>query len=290
MNQRTVILYHADCADGFGAAFAAWSSLGDDAAYIPVQYGSPPPPAAWEAERMYILDFSYDRQTIGRLARSVAHGVTVLDHHKTAREELLEALGDPGTEIIFNMDHSGAVLSWNYFHPGEPVPLLLRYVQDRDLWRWELPSSREFSAALAVEPRDFRRWDEIDRLTRDLNAPGSLHWLFGFLDRGKAILSAQRQHVESLASNAHWVEIAGHRVPAVNSPIWQSEIGERLCELHTEAPFAAIFMITEPGVEVWSLRSRNGFDVSAVARSLGGGGHAAAAGFKRPRPGTEVKA
>jgi nanoRNase/pAp phosphatase (c-di-AMP/oligoRNAs hydrolase) len=33
----------------------------------------------------------------------------------------------------------------------------------------------------------------------------------------------------------------------------------------------------------WSLRSRPGFDVAAVAKSLGGGGHAQAAGFVEER-------
>lgn len=39
MNQNPVVFYHASCADGFGAAFAAWMAMGDKAEYIPIKYG-----------------------------------------------------------------------------------------------------------------------------------------------------------------------------------------------------------------------------------------------------------
>lgn len=275
---RTVVLHHADCQDGFGSAYAAWTVLGDRADYIPVQYGQPIPlgripPGA----DVFILDFSYDRETLVSLAQRSSR-VVVLDHHKTAREAL-DGLTFTGLDVTFDMEKSGAVLAWEHFHPGEPLPLLLSYVQDRDLWRWELEYSRAFSAGLSLRPRDFVVWDGLARdLTWD--NPESRK---AILHDGGIVLKVQTDHVWSLAANAHWVSIAGHRVPAVNSPIWQSELGERLCELHPVAPFAAVFVVIGEDEEVWSLRSRGGFDVSAVARTLGGGGHPAAAGFKKRR-------
>lgn len=269
------VLYHADCADGFGAATAAWMSLGDAAIYFPVQYGSPPPAEAWEVQRLYILDFSYDRPTMTDLADRLGEDrVLCLDHHKSAREALA---GLPFA--TFDMDRSGAVQAWEYFHPGKAVPLLIQYVQDRDLWQWQLPQSREFSAALSIQPRDFQAWSHHAAILEDPRAREA------FCRAGAAILSAQRQHVDTLASRPYWVEISGHRVPAVNCPLFQSELGERLCELHPDADFAAVYFDLSPQEQVWSLRSRNGFDVSTVAKSLGGGGHAAAAGFRKIRSG-----
>jgi hypothetical protein len=258
----TFVLYHASCADGFGAAYAAWRSLGDAATYQPVQYGQPLPDLP-DGATVFILDFSYSRDVLSALARRT--NLLVLDHHKTAEAELA------GLACArFDLNRSGAVLAWEHFHPGEPVPLLLRYVQDRDLWRWELPESRAFSAALALEPRDFIRWDELAFGPSDGD---------GFLARGKAVLTYQSQLVASLCDKAFPADVGGHRVPAVNSPSLQSEIGEELCHRHPDAPFAAVFFLKDESTEVWSLRSRNGFDVSAVARPLGGGGHPAAAGF-----------
>ena len=38
------VLYHANCYDGFGAAWAAWRKLGDDGVvYQAVNYGDPLP-------------------------------------------------------------------------------------------------------------------------------------------------------------------------------------------------------------------------------------------------------
>ncbi len=36
---KPLVIYHANCADGFGAAFAAWLKFGDEAEYVPFKYG-----------------------------------------------------------------------------------------------------------------------------------------------------------------------------------------------------------------------------------------------------------
>ena len=42
----TLVLYHDNCRDGFGAALAAWCRFGDTADYQSVQYGRPAPEVA----------------------------------------------------------------------------------------------------------------------------------------------------------------------------------------------------------------------------------------------------
>ena len=37
------VIYHADCTDGFGAAYSAWKLLGNRAEYHACKHGSPPP-------------------------------------------------------------------------------------------------------------------------------------------------------------------------------------------------------------------------------------------------------
>jgi len=133
-----LVLYHAGCTDGFTAAWAAWEVLGDKAEYIHVQYGSDPPDV--EGRKVAIVDFSYPREQLQEMA-SKAEALVVLDHHKTAEAQL------HGLDYArFDMDKSGAVLSWEFFHPGKTVPPGVLYVQDRDLWQWEMADSKEFSA------------------------------------------------------------------------------------------------------------------------------------------------
>ena len=155
---KTVVIYHASCPDGFGAAWAAHRVLGERAQYLPMNHGDPIPQMDNDA-RVYILDFSFDRERMGELQRE--HGqdnVILLDHHITADQELSEL---PNCHI--DLSKSGAVLSWEHFHTGSTVPTLLLYVQDKDLWTWELPDSRAISAYLSSREMDFDTWDNIAR-------------------------------------------------------------------------------------------------------------------------------
>lgn len=281
-----VVLYHASCSDGFGSAYAAWKRLGDEAEYIPVQYGQDPPLKEPYPQRLYILDFSYPRPVLSTLRDYISH-VTVLDHHKTAREEL-EDLGKPanprhvdvalekesrGLFVAFNEEESGATLSWAYFFPMTRVPDLLRYVRDRDLWLWEQIKSREINAAIRSYPYVFTAWSELrSRIEEEFGA---------IVEQGAAILRVEQKIVESICKNAWFSEIAEYRVPTVNTCNYQSEVGEALCFRNAEAPFSASYMDISPTERVFSLRSRGDFDVSTIAKKMGGGGHKNAAGFKR---------
>ena len=255
MPKKELIIYHANCADGFGAAYAAWKRLGDKADYRPAAHGTPPPAVA--GRRVTIVDFSYPRRTLLAMHEK-ADDLLVLDHHKSALDDLE---GLPFAR--FDLDKSGAVLAWEHWH-DTPVPDLLRYVQDKDLWSWELERSAEVSAALASHPMQFELWDrlEIDDLQRD----------------GVAILRFQDQLVAEICRSAGRRNIAGHDVPCVNSPVLQSYIGN---ELAKDAPFAAIWHELPDGGRRYSLRSTDpdGLDVAEIAKRFGGGGHPRAAGY-----------
>ena len=310
------VLYHGGgCPDGFGAAWAAWRKLGDDARYVPVLYHEPVPTME-PGSTVYLVDFCYPRDVLFGIATRM-HKTIVIDHHKTALAAvrpghpddagvftLLESgervpvldgsvpsdkveflygnpVHDGWLQALFDMDHSGAVLTWQHFHPGEPVPLMLQYVEDRDLWRWAMPYSREFSAYLASIPQDFAAWDALSsELERWLEGrvPTSMH-MTRVAEQGAAILRAQAQTIEQAVRRHRWAVLGGHRVPIVNATVHGSETGEALCLQHPDAPFAAYYFDTADGRRGWGLRSRNGFDVSEVAKLYGGGGHAAAAGF-----------
>lgn len=257
------ILYHGHCADGFGAAWAAWRKLGDDASYVPVIHGAPPPELPRETA-VTILDFSYSREEILSMRESYKE-LRVIDHHRTA-EVALSGL-DFAT---FDNSKSGAVLAWEHFHPGVDVPELLRYVMDRDLWLYELQHSREVSAALSSYPMDFKVWNELD--------------VAALAKEGVPILRYQREQVRLACQQARFDEVAGHQVPVVNATVFGSEIGEALLALHSEAPFVAIYFDRADGKRQWSLRSREDFDVSRIARLFHNGGHRQAAGFETELP------
>jgi oligoribonuclease NrnB/cAMP/cGMP phosphodiesterase (DHH superfamily) len=266
----TYVLYHGNCPDGFGAAYAAWKSLGDTADYIPVQHHEPVPELEAGSD-VYIVDFSYAADTLQELSNTMQR-IIILDHHKSAQKGLaaipsLEEMEKQQSNIgaRFDMEKSGAILTWEFFHPNHPVPELLRYVQDKDLWKFKLPNSREVSAALGMNPFDFNVWNRLD--------PAVL------MEEGKPLVKMTDRMVTRLASSAFWRELDGHKIPVVNTPILASQIGNHLCELYPDAPFVACYYDINPHQRNWELRSRGEFDVSEVATKLGGGGHKNASGF-----------
>lgn len=250
------VLYHAECSDGFGAAWAIWKRF-PNARFVPVKHGAPPPDNLKD-QRVVIVDFSYPRPTLETMAAETKD-LLVLDHHITAEKSLT---GFP--HAYFDQMKSGAVLAWEWAHDTAP-PWLLQYIQDKDLWTWSLPGSREINAALASYPYDFELWDRFSRDQLE--------------QEGRAILRYEQELVGKLVAHAAMVEFQGAVVPSVHSAVLTSQIGERLSPHY---PFCIIWHDRD-GRRYFSMRSReDGADVGAIAASFGGGGHTHAAGFSVP--------
>jgi oligoribonuclease NrnB/cAMP/cGMP phosphodiesterase (DHH superfamily) len=287
MTQRPLVLYHAGCQDGFGAAWAAHTVLGDAADYLPVNYGQGLPDGV-DGRMVYVLDFCYERPEMAELCRR-ARQTHLIDHHETTRRRALGLIDHPNLFITFDTSKCGAVLAWEHFRPWEEVPFLLRLVQTRDLWQWDIPESRALDAWLGTRPRTFAEWDE---LAAGLEGPWLSggreglypdQWVYGgreerLIEQGRAILAYQEGVVASHLKHAAERDIAGHKVLAVNATTLTSEIAGRLAE---GRPFGACYFDRADGQRIWSLRSREGgINVAEVAESLGGGGHPRAAGFQ----------
>jgi hypothetical protein len=255
-NPPNSVLYHAECADGFGAAWAIWKQF-PGTRFVPVKHGNPPP-ADLKGQRVVIVDFSYPRATLETLAGDTKE-LLVLDHHITAEKALA---GLP--YAYFDQNKSGAVLGWEWAH-NSAAPWLLQYIQDKDLWTWALPGSREINAALASYPFEFELWNKFSQKQLE--------------EEGRAILRYEHELVGKLAAQAVLMEFQGSIVPAVQSAVLTSQIGERLSPHY---PFCLIWHDRD-GRRYYSMRSsEDGTDVGAIAAAFGGGGHTHAAGFSVP--------
>ena len=134
--KNIVILYHAECSDGFGGAWAAWKKFGSRAAYIPL-YHHNPPPVGLRGKEVYMIDFTYNEPVVKKLLKE-NNRVTSIDHHES--QESATKLTE---KYLYAVDHSGSVLAWKYFHPGKPTPMLLRYIENGDLWKFKIPHARD---------------------------------------------------------------------------------------------------------------------------------------------------
>lgn len=264
-SNKNFLLYHAECPDGFGAAWAFWKKYGNDITYIPVKHGKRVPKMP-PGSQVTIVDFSYSRQAIEDL-RKIHKKVVVIDHHKSAQYEL-EGLSD----TIFNMDKSGAIMAWEYLFDDVPIPTLLRYIQDRDLWQWKLENSREINAFIDTVPSEFFEWEMLsNKLENNFSS---------VISAGKVVLKNIKLQVDEICSQARIIKFDGHEIPCANSVILQSEIGHQLLQLYPDRPFSVVWHVDDQNLVGISLRSRGDFDVSELARKYGGGGHKAAAGCK----------
>lgn len=300
--KRYLCIYHANCADGFTAAWVVRRALGiANVEFYPGVYGETPPDVA--GRDVILVDFSYKRDVLVEMARR-ANTIVILDHHKTARDDLdglpppvgygangiqdvtagydadamltwARVCNGPALHALFDMARSGAGLAWDFFFPGAPRPNLVAYVEDRDLWKFELKGSREVSQYIFSNPYQFPAWDFIADAMR--NEDGIRH----AIALGAAIETKHFKDIHELLAKARRrMVIAGVDVPVANLPPTMTSDAGHIMALGE--PFAACYMDTALG-RVFSLRSAdNGFDVSAIAARYGGGGHARAAGFTMP--------
>lgn len=324
VKKKIAVLRHAD-ADGMGAAYAVWKALKDtcELLFISVQYGQAPPVAElaeFNPDKIFIVDFSYNAHTLNTLQIMYTKDITVIDHHKSALPELQAWLPEqsvnPGAgSYFFDLERSGCGLTWDLFHldeewvpeehgsdtvqPSAPMPAILQYVQDRDLWKFELENSKEINAYIATMDDDFEQWDNF--------------YLPEAYDCGRAILKFRAKQVESRLKDVRMMqfislrdEVVKHyelahpyqfvpftdltapiksvQVPFVNAAENISELGEAMCDAYPDAPFSVSYADRANGARSYSLRSNKGFDVSVVAKAFGGGGHKSAAGFTLRAP------
>ena len=268
-----MVIYHHNCADGFSAAWVfhhyfQQHTTGRTPEFVPGRYGYPPPDVT--GREVYLVDFSYRRDVVAHMVAQAAR-VTLIDHHQTALQDLA---GLPGLVTFTDLHRSGATLAWDYLFPGEQRPPLLGHVEDRDLWRFKLPGTREIQALVFSYEYTFERWDE-------LMAADQVQ-LLEMTAAGAAIERKHRKDVaELVAACRRRMLIAGHDVWAASLPYTMASDGGEL--LASGEPFGAVYWDTADHRQ-FSLRSRDaGLDVAAICQGFGGGGHRNAAGFRVPR-------
>jgi nanoRNase/pAp phosphatase (c-di-AMP/oligoRNAs hydrolase) len=265
---ETLVIYHADCLDGLGAAWSAFCKLGANARYIPAHHGEAIPDFEPGAT-LYILDFSYSPQLLVEIAAKAGQ-IILIDHHITAMEQCADFFKlQPCPENLslnFEMSHSGCILTWQYFfHDIEPAKILL-HIEDRDLWRFKLEGTREITTAL------------YERTHLDFTEIGTID-LTELLVVGRIQLEQFTGMVKRIGKAAHNVTIKDQVGLAVNSPsLFSSDLGHLLSE--KSGTFGMTYQYDGRKQQwLFSLRSIGDYDVGHLAVEFGGGGHKNAAGF-----------
>lgn len=256
------------CDDGFAAAYAIWSHIQDEIQYYPATYDMSPNMEQFKGKNVLFVDCSYKRPIMEQLEKICAK-IVVLEHHPSAKKEL----GDKAY-FYYTSEHSGCVLTWHTFFAEEPVPLLLRYIEENDIWQFKTEGVQQILAKLRSLPQDFNVWKDFEISLTNPKIWQSYH------EQGLAILENRKRITQQLLKTAHWLEIGGYRIRAVNcSMAFVAPVANALLNYNH---FGCAYFINHAGRVLFNLRSREDkIDVGELARGLGGGGHRNASGFDK---------
>lgn len=316
---RTVVIYHYPCQDGvFGALAAhlhATHVAKTEVVWMPLTVYEAPAKRIERAratllpsDDVHLVDFSGGVEFVLACC-AAARSVRLVDHHKTAEEDLAAlaargALPDNFTSLV-DMKRSGATLAWAAWECGAAggaadlacggdvakraaLERAFALTEDNDLWRHALPDSRAFAAGFA----------EL-KIELDANKnPGVFAGLLGLdvdavVAAGAASIARDAAIIAAEVGAATAITMpppAGSDLPALSClgldtlhPDLRSTMGNALAEASARAGLARAGAIAyveksaEPGTIKVSLRSLEGLDITPYARAFGGGGHAQAA-------------
>jgi uncharacterized protein len=272
-----LILAHGRCPDGFCAAYIA-SKRYPEAQIRFLDHGAPFDFTQIDGKDVLMLDFSLrTREDNDRIAAR-AKSFQIYDHHKTAEAVLKDA-----PYAIFDMTRSGAGLAWDYLfgedsdekrgprfhdtHYPPARPWIVDYTEDRDLWNWKLPWSREVCAYLGTLEFTEEAWSSL----YDMEAKDAAY-------KGEGALAHINHYVREAVKQTQAGTLHGYKTAVLNVPYLNcSEVGHELAKTHD---VSLTWFERGAGVIQFSLRSIGDVDVSVIAKSFGGGGHVHAAGFQ----------
>ena len=266
----THVLYHKACPDGFASAYVAWTKLGDEVKYLPVSYNDSPPNI--KNSKVLVCDFSFNKETTKKLIEDNEIFYNI-DHHITAINNLKEI---DDKYKYFDVNHSGAILTWKYFYPNEEPLRFLNYIEDYDLWKFKFKETKAFNAATKQIPFRFLKWDEFK----------NNDFLDNIIKKGEIIIEYQnsiiKYQLKHVCIRRQKINNIIYKIGYLNTSYLINEIANQAV-LNLDCDFCVIYSYDELYNQTrFSLRScDNKVDVSTIAKYLNGGGHRNASGLTR---------
>lgn len=289
-----LIITHANCVDGCCSCAILKEKYKDSATYLEIDYADADPayPERYDAfmnvakearnGEVIMADICLNKPIVEMFLEH-NNKVVIIDHHKTMKpivDQLRELKHNQPAikiEIHFSDDNSqsGAMLTWKYLHPNIEPPLIVKIVEDYDLWRFAFgEDTKGLHAALldGKQPKDYDKQFFIDLLRDESN-------VHAMIEKGKVIYHDYIEMLKSYANNAESVKLGGYTGLMVNAPMqYRSDLGDIVNKM--SGSYAMIWEEQPDGIIACSLRSVKGFDVKAIAEKFGGGGHTEAAAFR----------
>ena len=278
--------FHKGCPDGLGSLFCfyVWNrwNVSDNIVLNckGLVHGEPPPDG--KCKNVAIFDFCFGMEEMKKLFDE-CNALVVFDHHQS-QEKVMKSFKN----CMYDNEHSGAHLAFRFFFPEMvDVPRFIAHIEDRDLWKWKVEGSKEYSAYVYYSLKNqMEDWynlfvDHDKRVFRDWNDPIYTE----IIETGKKYLICQEELVRNMAKNVSTCMSCGIKCMVSNSSILKSELGGQMLSSYTDCKAAIIWDYDGKKHEYnFSIRTRtNETNAFVFAKKYGGGGHATASGFKIKR-------
>lgn len=279
MTGTNLIIFHKNCIDGLTSAAIVNYFLGNEVnkQFLPLAYGDGLDLSLLDNDTtLWILDFSFPLELMWDINPCVKK-VYWFDHHITQESSLKvfpERLSN--FEIISDIKRSGATITWDALFEKGTRPQIVNIAEDRDLWKFKLPFTREYTESMFYDLKDPRdtRWNVL--LASDSSVMAGM--LEDWRIKGETLLKVKQDRIDRALKSGYYGTIEGCRAYFVNSGVDVSEIGEEIYLSHPDPIIGVIYTYIGVDTVKFSLRS-NCIDVQKIAAKFNGGGHEHAAGF-----------
>ncbi|MBD8615189.1 phosphoesterase dhha1 [Pseudomonas putida] len=263
---KTYVIYHANCLDGMTAAAVAFMKFGNSVTYLPGKYQELDLDS-FERDDLILLDFSFDEPTINKLMAKGCQ-IRIIDHHE---EPISKIAHMPLTELVYDVNESGATLAWNYFFKGHELPRMIEHARDYDLFHRKMPGTDAFITYLEQHPLDI---PTFVKLIKDMEDPGLYQ---SALDIGGPLFQYKTTLIEGILNEARPCVIDGENGWIVNGPYALASMIGSIQSNKTQA-YTLIWSERADGKVTLSFRDIAGHTAQRLAQLMGGNGHPRAAG------------
>ena len=277
-----IVVFHYPCNDGLASAWVARYYYINIELY-PITHGATIDIKRLEGKRVLFSDYSPHPKVLDEIEKVVTK-MTILDHHKSA-----EILLKDKDYAIFDMNRSGAGITWDFFFPSTDMPLFIKMIQDGDLWKWVVKDSKNFIAGFDLEYNklDSLDFENIFKLFDKLLVDDSIvdNYIRSGLDFNQKKTERLQKIAEEQGERGMYDGLRLRYRETVYSD--SSELGNMITS-GPDVDVAVLFQVCENKDELTGetktqyhvgLRSCGDVDVSKIASRFGGGGHMNAAGF-----------
>ncbi len=219
-------------------------------------------------ETVIIVDFSLKSNEFEELLK-ITDNIIWCDHHQTAILELSKFTVEG---IRVDTFPSAAIITWKYFFPNEPIPKILKYVNDWDTHSLLFNETKLFyygSQAFDISPNN-KIWKKLLNNNEEV--------IDTIINAGSYIKTATENNNKNFVRNyAYETEFEGFNCIACNKGFVGSDL---FLSIKKEYDLYLIYVHNGEKFRISIYRgSNNDILCNEIAKKYGGGGHPGAAGF-----------